>query len=217
MTNEERWRTESRPDSVLYHVQQYGRGLLTNRKTRLFGCGCFRLIWNRIHLKSIRDIVEIAEKRADRTIRQSQLHRSIAEGNPPPDSPDQTLRYYTSSLLTSRVTPGYIAWLTRTAVDPKLYPASSQWHECIEQATLARDIFGNPFRPVAFNPAWRTSAITAIATQMYESRDFSAMPILADALEDAGCENADVLDHCRNPEGVHVRGCWVVDLVLGKT
>ncbi|MDY3562094.1 hypothetical protein R5W23_003540 [Gemmata sp. JC673] len=50
---------------------------------------------------------------------------------------------------------------------------------------------------------------------MYESRDFSAMPILADALQDAGCDRADILDHCRGP-GQHVRGCWVVDLVLNK-
>ncbi|MBP3953753.1 hypothetical protein J8F10_00360 [Gemmata sp. G18] len=78
-----------------------------------------------------------------------------------------------------------------------------------------RDIFGNPFRPVAFSPSWRTSTAIAIASQMYESRDFSAMPILADALQDAGCDNANVLDHCRSP-GPHVRGCWVVDLVLGK-
>ena len=51
--------------------------------------------------------------------------------------------------------------------------------------------------------------------QMYDTRDFSAMPILADALQDAGCEKADVLDHCRG-DGPHVRGCWVVDLLLGK-
>ncbi len=62
---------------------------------------------------------------------------------------------------------------------------------------------------------WRTTIATAIASQMYDSREFGAMPVLADALQDAGCENADVLDHCRGP-GPHVRGCWVVDLVLGK-
>ena len=55
----------------------------------------------------------------------------------------------------------------------------------------------------------------ALARQMYESRDFSAMPILADALQDAGCDNEDILSHCRS-DGPHVRGCWVVDLVLGK-
>jgi hypothetical protein len=55
----------------------------------------------------------------------------------------------------------------------------------------------------------------SLARQMYESRDFSSMPILADALQDAGCDNDDILNHCRGP-GPHVRGCWVVDLVLGK-
>ena len=78
-----------------------------------------------------------------------------------------------------------------------------------------RDIFGNPFRQVAFASEWRTSAAVALAARMYESRDFAAMPILADALQDAGCDSADILDHCRGP-GPHVRGCWVVDLVLGK-
>ncbi|VTR97530.1 Uncharacterized protein OS=Sorangium cellulosum (strain So ce56) GN=sce5710 PE=4 SV=1 [Gemmata massiliana] len=84
-----------------------------------------------------------------------------------------------------------------------------------QQSTFLRDIFGNPFRPVTFSPSWRTSTAVALAGQMYESRDFSAMPILADALQDAGGDSADVLDHCCGP-GPHVRGCWVVDLVLGK-
>ena len=83
------------------------------------------------------------------------------------------------------------------------------------QVALARDIFGNPYRPVTFERAWRTSTAVALAKQMYDTRDFSAMPILADALQDAGCENADILDHCRGA-GPHVRGCWVVDLVMGK-
>jgi hypothetical protein len=83
------------------------------------------------------------------------------------------------------------------------------------QSALLRDIFGNPFRPVAFDPAWRTSTAVALAEQMYDSRDFGAMPILADALQDAGCDSEDILNHCRAP-GDHVRGCWVVDLVLGK-
>jgi hypothetical protein len=80
---------------------------------------------------------------------------------------------------------------------------------------LLPDIFGNPYRPVAFAPEWRTDAAVALARGMYESREFGAMPILADALQDAGCASAEILDHCRGP-GPHVRGCWVVDLVLGK-
>ena len=63
----------------------------------------------------------------------------------------------------------------------------------------------------------RLFAYVALARGMYESRDFSAMPILADALQDAGCDNDEVLNHCRDPKQVHVRGCWVVDLVLNKS
>jgi hypothetical protein len=83
------------------------------------------------------------------------------------------------------------------------------------QRRLLFDIFGNPFRPVTLDPAWRTSTAVALAQQMYESRDFAAMPILADALQHAGCEDEQILAHCRGP-GLHVRGCWVVDAVFGK-
>ncbi|WP_439625550.1 hypothetical protein [Gemmata sp.] len=81
---------------------------------------------------------------------------------------------------------------------------------------LLHDVLGPlPFRSVASSPEWRTSTAVALAQGMYESRDFGAMPILADALQDAGCDSDDVLNHCRGP-GPHVRGCWVVDLVLDK-
>ena len=87
--------------------------------------------------------------------------------------------------------------------------------ELAAQATLVRCIAGNPFRRVEFAPEWRTDTAVSLARTMYASRDFSAMPILADALQDAGCDNDDVLSHCREP-GPHARGCWVVDGVLGK-
>jgi hypothetical protein len=81
---------------------------------------------------------------------------------------------------------------------------------------LLRDIFGNPFRRVVFDPAWRTDTAVSLARQMYEAREFGAMPILADALQDAGCDTPDILDHCRDANATHVRGCWVIDLLLGK-
>ena len=84
------------------------------------------------------------------------------------------------------------------------------------QRSLLFDIFGNPFRPVAIDPDWLTSTVVALARGIYDDRAFDRLPILADALQDAGCENADVLTHCRG-DGPHVRGCWVVDLLLGKT
>jgi hypothetical protein len=80
---------------------------------------------------------------------------------------------------------------------------------------VARDVFGNPFRPVAVDPAWLTSTVVQLAIGIYTDRAFDRLPILADALQDAGCEDADILGHCRGP-GPHVRGCWVVDPVLGK-
>ena len=86
------------------------------------------------------------------------------------------------------------------------------------QAALLRDILGNPFRPTAIDPgvlSWSDGTVAHLARSIYDERAFDRMPILADALEGAGCDNADILAHCRAP-GEHVRGCWVVDLVLGK-
>jgi hypothetical protein len=84
------------------------------------------------------------------------------------------------------------------------------------QCGIIRDVFGNPFhKRRKFDVRWRTNTALLLAKTMHESRDFSAMPILADALQDAECDDADMLDHCRGPSP-HVRGCWVVDLVLGK-
>jgi hypothetical protein len=82
---------------------------------------------------------------------------------------------------------------------------------------LIREVFGNPFRPVAFDPAWRTTDVVLLASGIYDEKAFDRMPILADALQDAGCDSEAILSHCRDPNQVHVRGCWVVDLVLGKS
>jgi hypothetical protein len=90
-------------------------------------------------------------------------------------------------------------------------------HEPQLAVARLRDIVGNPFRPVALEPAWLTADVVALARGIYDERAFDRMPILADALQDSGCANEDVLNHCRDPNQTHVRGCWVVDLLLGKT
>lgn len=96
--------------------------------------------------------------------------------------------------------------------------ASAQERTELEWGALVRDIYGpNPFQPIAFSPSWRTDTTLSLARTMYDSRDFSPMPVLADALQDAGCDNTAILDHCRDVNQPHVRGCWVVDLVLGKS
>jgi hypothetical protein len=85
----------------------------------------------------------------------------------------------------------------------------------LAQCSILRDIFGDPFRPVPVDPSWRSGNVVSLAEAIYADRAFDRLPILADALEDAGCDQADILEHCRGP-GPHVRGCWVVDLILGK-
>jgi len=83
------------------------------------------------------------------------------------------------------------------------------------EAAILRDIFGNSFCLVTSVAGWLNTNIVALAQAIYDERAFGRMPILADALEDAGCTDASILEHCRGG-GVHARGCWVVDLVLGK-
>src|SRR5262249_28262495 len=87
---------------------------------------------------------------------------------------------------------------------------------------LLHEVFGNPFRSISFVPSWRTTAVVTLARAAYDDRvlpagtlDPDRLAVLSDALEEAGCDNADVLAHLRGP-GPHVRGCWVLDLLLDK-
>jgi hypothetical protein len=102
----------------------------------------------------------------------------------------------------------------RTAV------ATAQTAEQQAQAVILRCILGNPFRPLQpLDPSWlkwNGGTIRHIAEGIYEERAFDRLPILADALEEAGCTDPDILSHLRGP-GPHVRGCWPVDLILGKS
>ena len=85
-----------------------------------------------------------------------------------------------------------------------------------EQTALVRCLFANPFRPRPACGAWLTSEVRALADAIYAERAFDRMPLLADALEASGCTNADLIEHCRSGKE-HARGCWVVDLLLGKS
>src|SRR5262249_54741761 len=105
--------------------------------------------------------------------------------------------------------------------DPKTFEAERR-----VQCDLLREVMGDPFRCVAVAPGWRARGgepVPRLGEAIYEGRslpggtlDGARRPILADALEDAGCTEAAILEHCRGP-GPHVRGCWVVDLILGKS
>lgn len=104
-------------------------------------------------------------------------------------------------------------------------PTSPQWEATwnasfaaarAHQAELVRDIFPPPGYAPRVGPDWLTDTVVALARGMDASGDFSAVPILADALQDAGCADSVILDRCRAPSGVHCRGNWVVDSVLGR-
>jgi len=97
----------------------------------------------------------------------------------------------------------------------------SRWDEIVRgesaaQASLLRDVFGNPFRPAVVDPAWlawNDGTVVKMARVIYDEKQFDDVPLLADALEEAGCADDEILSHCHGP---HVRGCWVVDAILGK-
>lgn len=198
---------------------EFLRDRTSDRKVRLFGCECCRRVWDEISPHR-RCLVIATEQYADEIISKGDLI--------------QTCTTIPSGKFTAA--DNAVMWLwnslrciyDKASVSAKMAAAfrvtsersSKQWEdacsaELLHQVRLIRDIFGNPFRTINFNLTWRTDTALSLAQQMYDSRDFGAMPILADALQDAGCDDDDILNHCRT-EGVHVRGCWVVDLVLGK-
>ncbi len=217
---------------------------VSERKLRLFSCGCCRRIWSLLTDNRSRSAVELAERLSDEPLDAHQLQNAEKEAREAHQECDMAASAASDTLSNpdQAAFDGSIAaacavrlpvWRGRdyacevkefAAMSPEdrnavLWspePKAARLVELESQAFLLRDIFGNPFRPVIFSPEWRTSTALSLAKQMYDSRDFSAMPILADALQDAGCDNDDILNHCRDANQVHVRGCWVVDLVLGK-
>ena len=111
-----------------------------------------------------------------------------------------------------------VAWQLAPAPPQLLEREAARQAEARRQWLMVKDIFGYPFRPVAVSASWLSrndGAVRNLAKVIYDERSFEPMPLLADALEDAGCNNAAILCHCRRP-GEHVRGCWVIDLLLDK-
>jgi hypothetical protein len=208
----------------------------SRRKFRLFACACCRRVWGASRIAPephLIEAVDLAERFADGLSpdeSRRQLVRTLTDeaaghaGSGGTMMALATLKVGTLSVGRSAVAAcsnrvaqqAEAAWVR--GVDSPGRRAAGQAAAQVEyqaQADLFRDIIGNPFRPVTLDPAWRTGTAASLAEGMYESRDFSPMPILADALQDAGCDNEDMLGHCRG-DGPHVRGCWVVDLLLGK-
>jgi hypothetical protein len=204
------WDKSRAPKQMLAQVRE---GDL--RKLRLFACACCRAVWDRLTNEVCRRGVEVAELFADglttakdRNATQKRVDATLDEGGQ-----RDLLRLCVSWALVEQ-TRWDVSFAAEVASGNSRHVVGRRLQQV--HADLLRCVFGNPFREVKFDKKWRTDTVVAMARGMYESRDFGAMPILADALQDAGCENDDVLNHCRGP-GSHARGCWVVDWVLGKS
>ena len=207
-----------------YFTPRFCSAIPSARKFRLFMAACFREVWAFIPFPEFRGAIEAGERFAD----DGNIDAAIAAVDAAEErakielSPWRELGWNLTTLpMDDLLEGGHLKVWTRSVKGLESTELNAVFGRTQEQAAalhlqLFRDIFGNPFRPVTFSPNWRTDTAVSLARQMYDAREFSTMPILADALQDAGCDRDDVLSHCRDPRGVHARGCWVVDLVLGR-
>jgi hypothetical protein len=203
------------PDRML-DMLKHANGCAGNRKLRLFACACCRRYHDLLSTAETRHALETSEKVADRLVQFALMYaarRAIKVLAPRTAAQwASNCAHFTASRIAKEA--ALSAYSTSREVGRALGESYSTSFG--HYAALLLDIVGNPFCPATLSPSWRTDTAVALAQQMYEGREFGAMPILADALQDAGCDNEDVLNHCRDTSLTHVRGCWVVELVLGK-
>lgn len=215
-------------DSMLVHIG--GKGF--NRKLLLLAVALCRHVWDHFPFDECRQIVEAVERLADHPDVDGTDYRIVAEVNNLFATVQEAHHLVRVADIQAR--GAYLAALNCGGMwhdpDGNIEGVANAiafslgkdtegpvWEaERLAQAKLLHDLFGNPFRPVAFDLRWRSDTAVSLASGIYAERAFDRLPILADALEEAGCDHPDVLSHCRGP-GPHVRGCWVVDGVLGKT
>ncbi len=232
---EAEWLTCNEPKPML----EFLRRKTGERKLRLFAVACCRRLWHyplekmddsegASWVRPFREAIGIGEKLADGRATAEELATvKYLDGNGV-----EILDAFRGCVdLTDDLLPE-VSQNTIWAVDEwafagylPLSHAADQTPEQAEKAAhsdLLREIFGNPFRPVSIKPAWLTPTVSNLATVAYEERvlpsgelDPARLAVLADALEEAGCDNADILNHLRSP-GPHVRGCWPVDLLTGR-
>jgi hypothetical protein len=217
---EAEWLAGTWPSWLLRH---FGRKA-SSRKLRLFAVACGRRAWEQMRDETCRRAVEVAERHADRQASNRErdgIARAVAALCDPREIDHRYLAYqvvrgtrYTSVMASCAANHAVVV------VTGHFNPASpASEAERAAQCRLLRDVFGNPFRPMAVAAAWLAwngGTAPKLAQAVYDERAFERLPVLADALEEAGCTDPDLLGHCRQP-GEHVRGCWAVDLLLGKS
>jgi hypothetical protein len=217
-------------------LREYLRCKASDRKLRLFACACCRRIWNLLDNQRSHSTVEVVEQVADgllpaversKALRVFSLALHRQRGTCYPDRAEVWAVRFAANKV-----PAQSAWgaarfaaVARTRATKGPTRSTREYNavkkgEFSAQANLLRDMFGSlPFHAVIVEDswlAWNDGTVVKLAQGIYQDRAFDRLPILADALEDAGCTDADILTHCRGG-GPHVRGCWALDLCLGKT
>jgi hypothetical protein len=223
---EAEWLASADPEAMLPFLD----GKASDRKLRLFACACCRRVWHLLTDAQSRHAIEVAERYADGRAGVKDLAgaKMLAAGAASRTDRAAWAAYWTTSpraagsvwnASTAAVEAAARAAARAADTDRDAAWRSAHSASAREQAHLLRDLFGALFRPAALDPAWLAwhgGTVARIARTIYDERRFGDLPILADALEEAGCSSGAILGHCRGP-GDHVRGCWVVDLVLGKS
>jgi hypothetical protein len=201
---EEKWLSGDEANPHLLYIREHA----SVRKLRLVGAAYVRWLYSLPAFRNARPCADLIERLADERMNRDRIEYE-AYGLPGES-------WELSKLLCPDDRAG-------TELSRQLFTAAAVLYEGAEDyrpvhqrmIRTLHEVFGNPFRPVTFDPRWRTSDVLGLARAIYEDRAFDRLPILADALMDTGCADEQILDHCRG-DGSHVRGCWVVDLVLGK-
>jgi hypothetical protein len=214
---EREWSKCTSPETMIGYLASLvsSSGAVRTRKKRLFALACCHRIDHLLTDARCREELQIAEEYAERQV-SSEEHQAAWAAVLSSFSKDTTaLR----AVLCAKVAGwGGASGSAAQAQSQEPVPTNFRRQEPSRrerafQCQILRDIFGNPFGPVAFTPTWLTATVKVLASSIYAEKTFEWLPILADALEETGCTSPDLLAHCRQ-SGVHVRGCWAVDLLL---
>lgn len=233
------WMTCQEPQELLAFLCESRKA--SDRKLRLFACACCRHVWQLLTDKRAQTALEMAEQVADQLVDDDQRSKARKEAQQcaqtravtsRPTSP-KCERRAASAVYYALGRQGWdLAWNAgQLACEALVWQAGGYWtydaetaarSETAVQVHLLHDLFGSPFHSSPIDPAWLTPTVLGLAQAVYDERILPSgalgtarLGVLGDALEDAGCTEQAILTHLREP-GPHTRGCWPVDLLLGK-
>lgn len=242
---EAEWLEAARPEPMLDHIRgaSLSRTKAGKRKMRLFACGCVRQVWTLLPHEHCRETVVVAEQfadgRADQAVLETAREKAVRVaakeygqaaatdgGQAIADGLEAARAAAAAAGRDQREVVEQAMWCAQKAVQAaarKQTPRGQKGKVADEaagqqqrrQAALLLDLFGNPFRPIRVEKSWLAANVCPLAEVIYEEAAFDRLPILADAMVEAGCHHSDILAHCRGG-GEHLRGCWVVDLLTGR-